>query len=477
MNDKKRNDLYRSKNNMSNQNDRVIRQSDTRIQQSQKSKNMNYASINSQPNNKQKQLVRKKKKNLIKTFFKIFFSILILVLVIAGCTVAYVMSLFNDSDKNEDDSSWLSSFSKPEEPENINVLLMGIDPLGTHTDVMMLVNFNTGDGSLDIVSIPRDLQVIMLEENAEEVDEAYSGLIPSDRETKLTHVHHYAKTAGLDNAPEMTVEQVEYELGVNIDYWFTIDPEAFVYIVDEIGGVDFYVPFDMIERNGELVLEQGQQTLDGEDALELVRYRWGYADADLGRIEMQQEFMMALAEELTDGEDMFSDIMTVIKASFKYVDTNLTPTKAMKYADYINEVDIENIGMYMLPGEPETIEGHSYFIKDDEETAELMYDIMSLEDEEAVEVEPISSEGKTIAVYNGGDISGKASATSSLLEAAGFEVSKVADYDGIADEHTVIKVKEDGMGLDLVKFFDEPEIIVDSYMSYDIEIIIGTEEE
>ena len=68
---------------------------------------------------------------------------------------------------------------------------------GLHTDVMMLCNFNTATKTTSLVSIPRDTQVTL-------TDQEYQALKDINRYTKktlkLTEVHNYASDGGNANA-------------------------------------------------------------------------------------------------------------------------------------------------------------------------------------------------------------------------------------------------------------------------------------
>ena len=74
-----------------------------------------------------------------------------------------------------------------------------------------------------------------------------------------------------------------------------VNLEAFRETVDLVGGVEFDVPQDMYyqdpTQNLHIDLKAGKQLLDGEKAMELVRFRKGYASQDIQRTKVQQEFL------------------------------------------------------------------------------------------------------------------------------------------------------------------------------------------
>lgn len=89
-------------------------------------------------------------------------------------------------------------------------------------------------------------------------------------------------------------------LGFEVDGYVLVDLDAFIQIVDLVGGVYFDVPQSMYyndpTQNLYINLAPGYQLLDGKQAMGLVRYR-SYAQADIQRISVQQEFLQALAKQ------------------------------------------------------------------------------------------------------------------------------------------------------------------------------------
>ncbi len=89
-------------------------------------------------------------------------------------------------------------------------------------------------------------------------------------------------------------------LGFPVDGYVLVDLEAFQKTVDLVRGVEFDVPMDMNyedpSQNLYIHLQKGLQTLDGEQAMGLVRFRKGYATQDIQRTQTQQQFLKALAK-------------------------------------------------------------------------------------------------------------------------------------------------------------------------------------
>ena len=88
-----------------------------------------------------------------------------------------------------------------------------------------------------------------------------------------------------------------------------IDLSCFIDLVDLFGGVEFNVPQDMFyddpAQDLHIALNAGEQTLDGEQAMGLVRYRYGYTMADLDRVNVQRAFIQAAIEQKSIARRIF----------------------------------------------------------------------------------------------------------------------------------------------------------------------------
>ncbi len=69
-------------------------------------------------------------------------------------------------------------------------------------------------------------------------------------------------------------------------------------VVDAVGGVELCLERAIRDRSAGIDLPEGCQVLDGQDALGFVRVR--KIDSDFARIVRQQQFLRALAREMTD---------------------------------------------------------------------------------------------------------------------------------------------------------------------------------
>ena len=159
-----------------------------------------------------------------------------------------------------------------------NILLVGHDRAATLADVTMLINVNENTGTITVMQIPRDTYVDDFATN--KVNAAYStyygmALKEGAKDPYLAAVQSYA-------------ELLEQNLCINIHHAAVLNLDGLINIVDILGGVELYVPQRMYYSDPEqglyIDLQEGWQTLDGKNAENFVRFRSGYVQQDLGRI-------------------------------------------------------------------------------------------------------------------------------------------------------------------------------------------------
>ncbi len=430
-----------------------------------------------------KKVKKRKRRNQIARFFKIVFSMVLTFVVIAGAGV-FAYSKFVGFEQEEplqgSEMNFMDAFVGKD--ITLNVAVFGVDGDGTRTDVIFIVHFDSKSGKIGLMSVPRDTRV--------EINDAmYTYLvengkyIPSGAVCKINEVHAYA---GKEKANEFSIIQLEELLGIEIDHFVKVNFESFRALVDLVGGIDFYVPqdmyWDMRDTGDPLInLKEGMQHLDGEKAEQLVRFR-RYPLGDVQRVQVQQDFLMALAEKLLSDNNLIKNLPGLVKTAYEYVETDITLSDALKYVQYADDADLSKIQMETIPGEGQMVGGVSYYLVDEVEAKAAVNRIFFSDDVEAVEegtTEEISSVGKNIEVANGGYKSGFAAENQQMLENEGFTISGISTYNGEKTANTRIFVSEEGMGKDIQGYYPNSEIIVEPSMlgeGIDILIILGTDE-
>ena len=297
-----------------------------------------------------------------------------LILILLGAYAAAKVWVKMDSWQNKaEKSDFVVSASEQEKIKDvINVAVFGTDEDGFRADVNMVVSFNTNTKELHMISVPRDTRVVLTDDMIdylEKEDEYVPNRNGVYGQCKLTEVHAYA---GKGNRCAFSVAMLEELLDIQIDYYVKFDLTAFKKVVDAVGGVDFYVPmnmyWDMTDTGGPLInLREGMQHLDGDKAEQLVRFRDGYAQKDLKRIEVQQEFITALIEKVCSSQTLMSKLDDLVEVVLDCTESDVTVTEALKYVKYVKDLDPAKITSDTVPGE-----GGSYFDMDEEGTKELI---------------------------------------------------------------------------------------------------------
>ena len=302
----------------------------------------------------------------------ILIVIALILLLIGAYAAAKVWVMMDKWDSKAENSDFVVSTSDQEKVEEIiNVAIFGTDEDGFRADVNMVASFNTKTKDLHFISVPRDTRVTMTDDMIQylEDNDAY---VPNRNgvygQCKLTEVHAYA---GNDNRCTFSVTMLEDLLGIKIDYYVKVDLSAFRQIVDAVGGVDFEVEERLyyVDPYQDLYIDlyPGMQHLDGEKAEQLVRFREGYAQKDLKRIEVQQQFIQALIEKVCSSETLMNNLDDLVKVALDCTESNISVSEALKYVKYVKDLDPAKITSDTVPGE-----GGSYYDIDEEGLKELI---------------------------------------------------------------------------------------------------------
>lgn len=219
-------------------------------------------------------------------------------------------------------------------------LLVGMDKVGANTDTMMVGRFDTVRHTVNVVSIPRDT-LVNVPGSVKKVNTLYAA-------------------GGIDRLKS----GLRDFMGFEVDFYAVVDLNAFVELVDAIGGVDYNVPIDMYYYDPAqglyIDIKAGQQHLNGEDALKVVRFRSGYASADIGRIGTQQDFLKSVISQMLKLGNI-PNLPEFIEIFERNVETDLTSANISYLARQLLSCKSEDINFYTLPGNyADSIGGFSY---------------------------------------------------------------------------------------------------------------------
>lgn len=312
--------------------------------------------------------------------------LIILLILIVGVFVALGFGFVNESDL-------LAPIDR--ESGKVNALLLGVDEDGLRTDSIMVASFDLDTADLKLLSIPRDTKVKVTNRNMTR---------------KINEVH--AMTAedgdGTIVGPIGTAEAVTQLTGIPINYYVEFSFDAVENIFNTLGTIEYDVPD--VEGNGKgmnyedpaqdlyIHLKPGLQELDGDQLLQLMRYRKG--DSDFARMERQQNVVKAVVEQKL-GISLILKLPKLFSQIKKDISTNLSVSDVSKYAQYLGELSSEKISTYQLPGESKHISGGWYFIWDKEATQTLISETFGFDASEiTTDIEVYGKGSKAKAVKN-----------------------------------------------------------------------------
>ena len=206
-----------------------------------------------------------------------------------------------------------------------NILVAGTDFEGVRTDTMIVASYDTKAQTVGLVSVPRDTLV-----------ERGKGENP-----RLV----YGK-GGLSTRRE----EISDLLGIPIDYYVKVDLTGFIALVNQVGGVDFYVPCDMNYddpyQNLSIHYTKGMQHLNGQQAMEVARFRQNNPDEngnvtgywDTGRTETQQKLLIALGKKVLSLGSL-TKINGFVEIFNDYVKTDLKLSDMLYFASQAIYID------------------------------------------------------------------------------------------------------------------------------------------
>lgn len=226
--------------------------------------------------------------------------------------------------------------------ERITLLIGGTDRTSGLTDALMLLTVDTAENSACVLQIPRDTYAAYTEKSYKKINGGYGAL-----------------------GGEGLSELFEKCFDVRIDGYMILSPNALRNAVDAIGGVEVEIDRTMYYNDPAqglyIYLKAGRQTLDGAKAEQFIRYRSGYINGDLGRMDTQKIFLCAVAKKLKN-EITHMDMLRVAASLMSGTDTNMTSAQASAVIEALKTFDEKNIILLTAAGESATAKsGASYY--------------------------------------------------------------------------------------------------------------------
>ena len=236
----------------------------------------------------------------------------------------------------------------------VRYLILGFDDAAANTDAIAVVSYHSETNRLSILQIPRDTYC------------RFGG-----EQNKLNQLYPHVLSGRSDKqarqeAAQVLCATVSSILGVAIDYYVGVSIADFSRMIDLLGGVEVTLARDLVYRDdesGELVtLAKGKRVLSGKDSAAFVRYRVGYVNADLGRIDAQKLFVSAFLQKFCGGVS-FRSLSSILMTLHESAVTNMSVPYALRIGlQFVSSYRKTEIWYLTLPGEPCMYRQISYFI-------------------------------------------------------------------------------------------------------------------
>ncbi|WP_435749167.1 LCP family protein [Microbacterium sp. PMB16] len=225
----------------------------------------------------------------------------------------------------------------------------GGDSEGTLNDVNLLVHVSKDPRRITVVSFPRDL-MIPIPECTDKNGNVHSGMSKQPLNVAYSDagLSCVAKTIS-----ELTGQDVQFAASVTFG--------GVIEITNAIGGVDVCLASPIKDRNTGLNMTAGTHTVEGIQALQFLRTRYGVGDgSDLGRIGNQQQYMSSLARKMISGS-VLGNVPVMLKLAntgLQNLETSTSladPMKIVQIALAVKSVPFEDIVFVQYPtnGDPD----------------------------------------------------------------------------------------------------------------------------
>jgi len=221
------------------------------------------------------------------------------------------------------------------------------------SDSMLLLRLDPDKEKVSVLSIPRDTRVY----------------IEGHGVRKINHANKYG-------GPALTANVASELLGgIKIDRYVRVNVQGVEKLIDALGGVTVNVPKDMkyndFSQHLYIDLKKGVQHLDGDKAMQFLRYRYDGL-GDISRVQRQQMLMRSAVEQTLKPATVTKvpKLLSVIQSN---LDTNLTVRELMALSNFASKTDRSGIKMMMLPGDFNSgDERVSYWLPNDRKINRLM---------------------------------------------------------------------------------------------------------
>lgn len=238
---------------------------------------------------------------------------------------------------------------------NLNILLIGRDArpnersVWCRSDINIILHVNLKDGSIALISIPRDTRVE----------------IPGYGYTKINAAYALG-------GPELAIKTFENFTGLKIDYYISTDFYGFENLIDKLGGVTVEVDKRLVDPFSGVDLYPGLQSLNGSQALAYSRCRKGPCGGDWGRMDRQRQMLISLAQKFQVIETWIqlpSLVNMVLKE--RLIETDIKLLDLVKFSPLFFKINTKYVENFYIPTSSATIDGVYYLVADEEKIKDL----------------------------------------------------------------------------------------------------------
>ncbi len=330
-----------------------------------------------------------------------------------------------------------------EKKERINILLLGIDRREVETgpcrtDTMIVVSVDPEAKSVSMLSIPRDLWV----------------LIPDyDEHNRVNAAHLLGDTQNYPGGgPALAKKTIQYLLGIPLHYYVRINFAGFEKIVDMLGGITINVEQAIHDEEypdasyGYMTVDipAGVQKMDGRTALQYARVRHG--SSDFHRARRQLQVIMAIKDKALGLDIPLANIPKMLRTLGDSVDTDLNLAELDALARLAREIQPDSIRTALIDESMttghKTPQGWDVLIADQERVRQLVKEIfptpITSPRQVGAPVDMLIEEAAKIEIQNGTAIKGLAERTANYLSKQGYQVVGFSNADRYDYTHTII---------------------------------------
>jgi len=214
----------------------------------------------------------------------------------------------------------------------------------SRSDVLMLIKYEPKTNKVIIISVPRDSRVE----------------IPNFSVNKVNAAHAYG-------GPSLQVKVLEDLFNIEIPHYVHINFKGFIKTIDLLGGVTVIAKKDFPNSDypHNIIIQRGEQVLDGKKALSYVRFRHD-KEGDFGRIKRQQEVVISIAKKFLNPKHLIK-IPELLETGKENLDSNLDWLQMISLIWKIRNYEDLDIETYTLKTSSRIINGIWFEIIDEKD--------------------------------------------------------------------------------------------------------------